>query len=83
MTLPPIFGVEESEKTALVLSNRHFGVEKADFWPPEGLFSGSWPDSAGGVKNGVIWVKKSTSGLLVQKWVLKVGEAEKRVFTAF
>ena len=40
---------------------------------------------SGGVwgQHGVIWVKKSTSRLLVQKWVLKVGEAEKRVFTAF
>ena len=83
VTLPPVFGVEEFEKTALELSNRHFGVEKADFWPPGGLFQAPGPASAVGVENGVIWVKKSTSRLLVQKWVLKVGEAVKRVFTPF
>ena len=83
MTLPPIFGVEEHEKPTLEPRKHHFSGEKADFWPPEGLFSAPGPASAVGVENGAIWVKKSTSRLLVQKWVLKVGEAVKRVFTPF
>ena len=83
MTLPPIVGVEEHEKPASEPRKHHFAPEKADFWPPDGLFSALGPASAVGVENGAIWVKKSTSRLLAQKWVLKVGEAEKRVFTPF
>jgi len=67
VTLPPIFGVEEHEKPTVEPRKHHFVREKADFWPPDGLFSAPGPASAVGVENGAIWVKKSTSRLLVQK----------------
>ena len=83
VTLPPIFGVGEHEKTASEPRKHHFSGERADFWPPGVLFSAPGLSSAVGVENMAIWVKKSTSRLLVQKYVLKVGKAEKRVFMPF
>ena len=59
MTLPPIFGVEEHEKPTSEPRKHHFSGEKADFWPPGGLFQPPGPASAVGVENGVIWVKKT------------------------
>ena len=54
VTLPPIFGVEEHEKPTLEPRKHHFSGEKANFWPPEGLFSAPGPASAAGVENGAI-----------------------------
>ena len=34
-------------------------------------------------ENGVIWVKKSTSDILIRKVILEVRHAEKRVFSPF
>ena len=34
-------------------------------------------------ENGVIWVKKSTSDILIREVILEVGHAEKRVFNPF
>ena len=58
VTLPPIFGVEEHEKPTLEPRKHHFSGEKADFWPPEGLFSAPGPASAvGGRKWGQLGEK--------------------------
>ena len=38
VALPPILGVEEHEKPTLEPRKHHFSGEKADFWPPGGLF---------------------------------------------
>ena len=34
-------------------------------------------------ENGVIWVKKSTSDILIREVILEVRDAEKRVFSPF
>ena len=34
-------------------------------------------------ENGVIWVKKLTSNILIRKVILEVRDAEKRVFSPF
>ena len=66
VTLPPIFGVEEHEKPTLEPLKHHFSGKRPVFGLRKAFFSPR-PGLGCRVENGAIWVKKSTSRLLVQK----------------
>ena len=80
---PPFWGSRNTKNPLWSPENTILAEKRPVFDLRKGLFTAPGPASAVGVENGAIWVKKSTSRILVQKWVLKVGEAEKRVFMPF
>ena len=82
MTLPPVFVVGQHEKHVLEPQKSDRAAKIPIFKPfkaqneQQGL-----PDNM--AENGVPWVKKSTSDILIREVILEVRHAEKRVFSPF
>ena len=83
MTLPPVFVVEQHEKHVLELQKSDRAAKITNFRPFKAVFEpqNEQQGQPGNMaENGVIWVKKSTSNILIWEVILEVRDAEKRVF---
>ena len=86
MTLPPVFVVEQHEKHVLEPQKSDNAAKIPIFGQFKAVFraQNEQQGPAGNMaENGVIWVKKSTSDILIREVILEVRDAEKRVFSPF
>ena len=86
MILPPVFVVEQHEKHVLEPQKRGNAAKIPIFGPFKAVFRAQNEQQGlpgNMAENGVIWVKKSTSNILIREVILEVRDAEKRVFSPF
>ena len=86
MTLPPVFVVEQHEKHVLEPQKSDRTAKLTNFRPFKAVFepqNEQQGQQGNMAKNGVIWVKKTTSDILIREVILEVRHAEKRVFSHF
>ena len=86
MTLPPVFVVEQHGKHVLEPQKSDRAAKITIFMRLKAVFrvqNGQQGLPCNMTENGVIWVKKSTSDILIREVILEVRDAEKRVFSPF
>ena len=86
MTLPPVFVVGQHGKHVLEPQKSDNAAKIMIFMRFKAVFRAQ--NERQGLQgnmaeNGVIWVKKSTSDILIREVILEVRYAEKRVFSPF
>ena len=86
MTLPPVYVVEQHEKHVLEPQKSDRAAKIPIFRPFKAVFRAQNEQQglpAKMAENGVIWMKKLTSDILIREAILNVQHAEKRVFSPF